>query len=101
MKTVSVCIAIMEQKDRVTKISVDITPERIKYLKKRVVNALATITFNQYINGVKYKHLAIVVAEVEYQTVILDTNWTYNTLVDGGIRFVSSQCNTCYTKIPN
>jgi hypothetical protein len=70
--------SIVAQQDKITRVLGTITTETIDILEDELVGIASTIKLDHYKDGQKYGHLAIVIPEAEYKTIIGDNAWTYD-----------------------
>ena len=70
--------SIVAQQDKITRVLGIITTKTIDILKDELAGIASTIKLDHYKDNLKYGHLAIVIPEAEYKTIIEDNAWTYN-----------------------
>jgi hypothetical protein len=68
--------SIVAQQDKITRVLGIITTKTIDILKDELAGIASTIKSDHYKDGLKYGHLAIVIPEEEYETIIGNNAWT-------------------------
>jgi hypothetical protein len=86
--------SIVAQQDKITRVLGIITTETIDILKDELSGIASTIKLDHYKDNLKYGHLAIVIPEAEYKTIIEDNAWTYNVPPNVGAYCQIARTNT-------
>ena len=69
--------AILSQRDIITKITGEITPEDIDNLEEEIGGTFTIVKTHHFEEGETYGSLAVIAPESEYQTLIGNAAWTY------------------------
>ena len=75
---------LTSQKDAITRIFVDITPETLEILREEIGGILVSVKSTHYDQGAKYGHLAVILGKTRMRNILNDTKLLYNTLVKQG-----------------
>jgi len=76
--------AVVANKDKRTRVIGDISPDQVDNLEEEIGWIITTFNSNYYTEGRKYGHLACILTQMAYQTVINETAWAYDTPQDQG-----------------
>ena len=76
--------AITAQKDCMTRILGDITPEAIDDLEEELGAILVKCKLNHFPQGQKYGHLAVILGQARMRNIYADVAYTYTVPIDQG-----------------
>ena len=93
-KAVKIRDTIVAQVNKITKIHGDITPSQIDALEEEIGSILTGIKSNHFKEGQKYGHLAVILREATYRTVIGDATRAYVEPADHGAYNITAATNT-------
>ena len=75
--TGSIRDSIIAQKDQITQIIGEITPESIDNLEEEVGGVAATVKSYHFDSGIDNGHLAVIIPQADYRIIIEDDGWEY------------------------